>query len=150
MEAALKLGFDRVQGIDIAEAAVAYANRQLGDGSALCANFLDHTFADGSFDVVTLWATLEHVSNPGPFIEEAFRVLKPGGSIAVSVPSRSGISMRFLGPRWHMVGLEHLNYYTPKGLARAWDDSTDLRSQPCRLVPSTQFRSHLIFEEGIW
>lgn len=112
------LGFDEVRGIDIAEQAVAHANKTFGEGTAICGSFLDQPFEANSFDVVTLWATLEHVPWPDRFLREAFRVLKPGGLVALSVPSWNGLSMKYLGPRCHMVGLEHLNYYTRKGMRR--------------------------------
>lgn len=116
---AKQMGFDEVRGIDIAEQAVAYANSTFGPGTAICGSFLDQPFDAESFDVVTLWATLEHVPWPDRFMREALRVLKPGGLLALSVPSWDGLSMRWLGPRCHMVGLEHLNYYTRSGMRRS-------------------------------
>ncbi|MGZ3421883.1 MAG: class I SAM-dependent methyltransferase [Polyangiales bacterium] len=44
-------------------------------------------YADGSFDVAVLAHVLEHVRNPVHLIDEAFRVLKPGGVIYVETPS---------------------------------------------------------------
>ncbi len=40
-------------------------------------------FADASFDLIFCHATLERLSNPSLAIEEAFRVLRPGGRFAV-------------------------------------------------------------------
>ena len=37
------------------------------------------TLPDASFDVITAWAVLEHVLNPGACFEAASRLLKPGG-----------------------------------------------------------------------
>lgn len=45
-------------------------------------------FADASFDVVTCSETLEQVRNPGRAIREMARVLKPGGQLLLSAPSR--------------------------------------------------------------
>lgn len=47
-----------------------------GDGRAL-------GFADGEFDVVVLHTTLCHVPQPDLVVAEAFRVLRPGGQLAV-------------------------------------------------------------------
>lgn len=44
-------------------------------------------FADGTFDVVYSNNVLEHTSNPALVLEEAFRVLKPGGKLFVEVPN---------------------------------------------------------------
>jgi SAM-dependent methyltransferase len=43
-------------------------------------------FLDGSLDMVILDVVLEHVKNPGQFMEEARRVLKVGGLLYVAVP----------------------------------------------------------------
>lgn len=44
-------------------------------------------FADGTFDVVTLFDVLEHIPDDGAAAREALRVLRPGGWILVSTPS---------------------------------------------------------------
>ncbi len=44
-------------------------------------------FADASFDVVYSNNVLEHTSDPGRVLEEAMRVLKPGGTLFVEVPN---------------------------------------------------------------
>jgi len=43
-------------------------------------------FRDRSFDVVLCTETLEHVARPGPVLTELGRVLRPGGTLALSVP----------------------------------------------------------------
>jgi SAM-dependent methyltransferase len=43
-------------------------------------------FADESFDNVILTEVLEHIENPEKIIGEMYRVLKPGGEAAVTVP----------------------------------------------------------------
>ena len=113
---ALNAGFTDVRGIDISGPSVDYANQRMGETVAIAGDFLTQPFQSGEFDVVTLWATLEHVVAAEDFLHESHRVLKKGGVLCVSVPNRNELSMRALGPRYHMVGLEHLNYFTPLGL----------------------------------
>ena len=45
------------------------------------------TLPDGSADVVTALAVLEHMESPGPFVSEAFRILKVGGVLILTTPS---------------------------------------------------------------
>ena len=47
---------------------------------------LDLPFADGAFDCVIASEILEHVPEDGRAIAELVRVLKPGGTLAVTVP----------------------------------------------------------------
>jgi len=43
--------------------------------------------ADGSVDVVLCTQVLEHIPEPVPVLEEIFRVLRPGGTLILSVPA---------------------------------------------------------------
>lgn len=46
-------------------------------------------FPDGSFDCVVLADVIEHIDAPDVVLEEAKRVLRPGGQILVTTPRRS-------------------------------------------------------------
>lgn len=52
-------------------------------------------FEDNYFDAVYAIEVLEHTSRPYDFIVEAYRVLKPGGILIISVPNMSHILSRF-------------------------------------------------------
>lgn len=52
-------------------------------------------FGDNYFDAVYAIEVLEHMSRPYDFIVEAYRVLKPGGVLIISVPNLSHILSRF-------------------------------------------------------
>lgn len=45
-------------------------------------------FADESFDVVVLLATLEHIRDKEPLAAECSRLLGPGGRLVITVPSK--------------------------------------------------------------
>jgi len=48
-------------------------------------------FADGSFDRITCTEVLEHIADPAAAIADMARVLKPGGLLLLTTPSRGGI-----------------------------------------------------------
>src|SRR5688572_7383824 len=49
-------------------------------------DFLAADFPGANFDAITLWAVLEHVSEPARFVQQAARLLNPGGICIVLVP----------------------------------------------------------------
>jgi SAM-dependent methyltransferase len=62
--------------------------------------------ADGEADLVLATETLEHVLDPPAFLAEAFRCLKPGGSVIITVP---------FSARWHYIPADYWRF-TPSGL----------------------------------
>ena len=75
-------------GVDISEEAIAYAvEHYAGPGlSFLAADAMSYRDPDG-FDTIVSLETLEHLPQPDRFVEGLMSLLKPGGSLVVSVPS---------------------------------------------------------------
>jgi SAM-dependent methyltransferase len=63
------------------------AGRQLGHAVAADATALP--YPDASFDRIIAAEVLEHITDDGRAIAELARVLRPGGTIAVTVPARA-------------------------------------------------------------
>jgi 2-polyprenyl-3-methyl-5-hydroxy-6-metoxy-1,4-benzoquinol methylase len=73
-------------------------------------------FDSESFDVVTMLAVLEHLSNPAGMMVEIERVLKKGGRLVLTVPSKlSKPVLEFLAFRLKIVSAvqikDHKTYY---------------------------------------
>jgi 2-polyprenyl-3-methyl-5-hydroxy-6-metoxy-1,4-benzoquinol methylase len=112
VKAAGEAGYE-AEGVDISARAVEFG-RQMG----LRLEVKDVLHADfhRTFDIVTLWATLEHLGDPVAHLRAAHRVLKSNGYLFVSVPNYSSLSQKLLGSSYRYVVSEHLNYFTPKVL----------------------------------
>jgi 2-polyprenyl-3-methyl-5-hydroxy-6-metoxy-1,4-benzoquinol methylase len=76
-----------------------------------------------SFDVVYANQIVEHIIDDGKFLEECFRILKPGGILVLSTPNIAFIRDRI----WLLLGIfasntsdfyNHINHYTFKALKR--------------------------------
>jgi SAM-dependent methyltransferase len=75
-------------------------------------------FADGEFDRVVAAEVLEHIPADIPAIEELVRVLRPGGTLAVSVPRWFPEVVNWkLSDDYHDVPGGHIRIYTDKELA---------------------------------
>jgi SAM-dependent methyltransferase len=61
-------------------------------------------YPDASFDYVRANHSLEHVLDPPVVLGELYRVLKPGGTIFIGVPTRDGLPARIFGRHWWYLG----------------------------------------------
>ncbi len=85
---------------------------------ALRGDTLHLPFADGAFDRVICSEVLEHVADPARATAELARVLKPGGTIAVSVPTPfTEWAYRFASDEYFNTPGGHVRIFTPRRLA---------------------------------
>ena len=73
--------------------------------------------AGQQFDVLTMWDVIEHVADPLAELEQARRLLKPGGWLAVHTMDVDSVAARVLGPRWPWLMDMHLTYFSKRTLA---------------------------------
>ena len=72
---------------------------------------------DKSFDIVTMWDVLEHLTQPGENLDEIHRLLKPHGTLVVSTPDYDSLARKFLRDTWPFYLNVHLFYFTRRTLA---------------------------------
>lgn len=83
-----------------------------GDGTALVGNALALPFSDGAFDRVIAAEVLEHIPADTAAIAELVRVLRPGGTIAVTVPRWGPELLNWaLSDEYHSVEGGHVRIY---------------------------------------
>ncbi len=70
----------------------------------------------GSFDVVTTSHVIEHTPSPLTFVEECWRVLKPGGTLVQIAPNAASPLCDAFGRNWRgLEPLRHVCIPTPRG-----------------------------------
>lgn len=105
-------------GTDISEYATAYAREQLGV-DARTGGLLDLDLPLASFDVVTMWDTIEHLKHPARYLARAAELLRPGGSLFLTTGNVDSLYGRLAGRRWRMIAPPgHLFYFSPATASR--------------------------------
>jgi SAM-dependent methyltransferase len=70
-----------------------------------------------SFDVITLWHSIEHFQDPFGALNAIGRLLRPGGKLIVSTPNFAGWQAQFFREHWYAFDApRHLFYFSPVAL----------------------------------
>ncbi|MBN2038417.1 MAG: class I SAM-dependent methyltransferase [Spirochaetes bacterium] len=103
------------KGIDISRDCVQFAvdnrlNVEFG-------NYLEFNFSQ-KFDLITLWATIEHLHHPELVLEKAYADLKKGGMLYISTCRVGGINfMNLFGSSWRFFNFpEHIYFFSYRTL----------------------------------
>ena len=127
-------GFD-VFGVEVSRRSADFVRDVLGF-EVLCGQFNDAEFAASSFDVVTMFHSLEHVPDPRQVVREIHRVLASDGVFIGVVPNFGGWSSQRFGPSWRWLQPEnHYSHFTPDSLGKlleAENFTAEIRSEEGR------------------
>ncbi|HJZ54446.1 MAG TPA: class I SAM-dependent methyltransferase, partial [Gemmataceae bacterium] len=106
----------QVIGLDAAVGAVRRVQEELGL-KALVGSLPHPDLSPCSFDVVTMWHSLEHVHEPLAILREAYQLLVPGGKLVVATPNIESLPFYWFGRSWFGLDLpRHLTHFTPATL----------------------------------
>lgn len=118
-------GYD-CRGIDLSAQAVTTARSHFGDLYAV-SDLLELAKTDaGGYDFLIATELIEHVTAPNAFIEQAVRLLKPGGALILTTPNKEMYSSRYV---WHTDPAPvHLWWFSKASLRRmAWQHGLVVR-----------------------
>ena len=104
------------QGVEISSAQATYGERR--HSLPIFAGSLESAaFPTGAFDLVHASHLIEHLNDPAAFLDEAARVLAPGGILALTTPNADGLQARLLGAEWRSAINDHLYLFSRRSLA---------------------------------
>ncbi len=122
----------RVYGLDLdrpsldrASGALRARAKQVGStGAMLHGNTFQLPFADASFDSVICSEVMEHVHDYRSAARELARVVKPGGRVAVTIPTATSEHLYLrLGDDYFESPGGHIRIFRPRDLARGLADA---------------------------
>jgi SAM-dependent methyltransferase len=71
---------------------------------------------EATFDVVTMWDVIEHLTDPRGTLEQAHRLLSPGGLLVVHTIDIESPFARLMGARWPWLMEMHIYYFSRRTL----------------------------------
>jgi 2-polyprenyl-3-methyl-5-hydroxy-6-metoxy-1,4-benzoquinol methylase len=112
-----QLGWD-THGLELNPSAARYAREQL-DLPVLEGRLPEPRLDTGSFDVITMRDSFEHMPNPCEVLKDIRRLLTPGGLLILNTPNFDSIYRRVFGDRWFNVAAPlHYYHYTRETMPR--------------------------------
>jgi SAM-dependent methyltransferase len=114
LQCAVEAGYD-AYGIDLSPSAVKWASERL-PGRVFCGLLEEVPEIQGEqYDVIFGSHLIEHITSPGEFLEQAAKLLRPGGLIVMVTPNVESLLSRVSGKRWVSYKIpEHVSYYSPR------------------------------------
>jgi 2-polyprenyl-3-methyl-5-hydroxy-6-metoxy-1,4-benzoquinol methylase len=115
--------YSEVRGVEISTSHAEFAQKTMMldvlNGTIQTANFTAEYF-----DTITLWDVIEHVVDPRATLDEARRILKKGGLLAISTPNVNGITASLSKKTWlYYTPPEHLYFFNRNALSTLFKES---------------------------
>lgn len=115
LDACRRAGY-QVHGLDVSDWAVRYAVETLGL-AITTGKIGDIIFPPQSYDIITMWHSLEHTPDPQMVLQKAKSWLKPQGILVIDVPNYEGTDAQKLWQQWNGWQLPyHFWHFTLKSL----------------------------------
>jgi 2-polyprenyl-3-methyl-5-hydroxy-6-metoxy-1,4-benzoquinol methylase len=116
LEVAEKRGW-RAEGVEVSNYAASYLSKN--KYKAYCGELESLKLAEKSYDVITLFSVIEHLSNPLETLKEIRRLLKPDGLLIITAANQKGLLATFLGKRWFQYKYHgHLYFFSSVTLTK--------------------------------
>lgn len=90
---------------------------------------------DESFDVITMWHVLEHVSDLQWQVNQLNRLLKKGGRLVIALPNFSSYDAQYYKDKWAAYDVpRHLNHFSQDSIAKIFNINGLIQNQTQKLA----------------
>lgn len=145
LEAAKDGGFASVAGVEPSTEAINAARADIKP-HMIASMMKTGVLADNSFEVGTMFHTLDHLTDPVSTLKDCADALQKGGVFVVAVHNERSWSARLMGERSPIIDVEHTHLYTRKSGEALFKKIgfTDVRSGAYNNHYSLAYILHLI------
>jgi 2-polyprenyl-3-methyl-5-hydroxy-6-metoxy-1,4-benzoquinol methylase len=107
-------------GVELSENVVSLVRNRFPDLELICGSIDSPTLLPNSFDVITFWHVLEHLSDPKQVLRRAHTLLRDRGYAIFSLPNLDSLQAHWFRQYWYAFSdvPRHLFHYSPRSLAR--------------------------------
>lgn len=106
--------FKSVSGIDISKDAIEYAKSEL-KLDVRCGDYLEAEVTP--CNVICMWDTIEHLSDPERYIRKIHEDLMDGGFVCITTGDAGSVAAKIRGKKWRQIHPPtHLHYFSKKTL----------------------------------
>lgn len=107
----------QVEGLDFDPRAV--ENAKSKGLKVNCGTLEEQGYPENYFDAITMSHVIEHVHNPLSLLKECYRILRPGGKLAMVTPNTNSLGYLYFQSSWlHLDPPRHLSLFSPHTLQR--------------------------------
>lgn len=112
LEEVFKLGVGKICGLEPSEAPLNIASPLIKE-KIIQDSFHPSQFPDNSFDIITCFQTIEHLSDPLLVSKTVYSALKPGGLLFIICHNTTSVSAKVLKMKSPIFDIEHLQLFCP-------------------------------------
>lgn len=123
LEVAAEAGYE-TRGLEFSSSAIAAASPKIRPRIRQAS--LDELSEEegAAYEVITAFDIIEHLDRPKDFLAQAFRLLRPGGTLAVTTPDADHWLRTLMASRWPMLQpMQHLTLFSHRAIRRAMEDA---------------------------
>lgn len=79
-------------------------------------------FSNDTFDVITLFEVIEHLTDPRQLLDECHRILKPDGVMIIGTGNTDSWTVRFMKHNWEYFNMDqhggHISFFNPYSIKK--------------------------------
>jgi 2-polyprenyl-3-methyl-5-hydroxy-6-metoxy-1,4-benzoquinol methylase len=97
----------QVKGVELCPSSVEYG-KNIRKLDIFQGTMEEAMYSEGQFSVVHSSHLIEHLTDPSSYIQEVFRILKPGGLFVTTTPNANSLQAKLFGKSWRSAIADHM------------------------------------------